>query len=61
MVLGTSEVHVIDMVAAFASIANKGVKVTPYGITKVVANGQTIYTHEVDRSHVLVAPISPPR
>ncbi|OMJ31305.1 penicillin-binding protein [Sphingomonas sp. Sph1(2015)] len=56
MVLGTSEVHVIDMVAAFASISNKGVKVTPYGITKVVANGQTIYTHEVDRSHVLVAP-----
>ncbi len=56
MVLGTSEVHVIDMVSAFASIANKGVKVTPYGITKVTANGQTIYTHEVDRSRVLVAP-----
>ncbi|MDQ1157781.1 penicillin-binding protein 1A [Sphingomonas sp. SORGH_AS 950] len=56
MVLGTSEVRVIDMTSAFASIANKGVKVTPYGITKVVANGQTIYTHEVDRSHVLVAP-----
>ncbi|MBZ6381667.1 transglycosylase domain-containing protein [Sphingomonas sanguinis] len=56
MVLGTSEVHVIDMVSAFASVANKGVKVTPYGITKVTANGQTIYTHEVDRSRVLVAP-----
>ncbi|WP_230482818.1 transglycosylase domain-containing protein [Sphingomonas sp. Leaf21] len=56
MVLGTSEVRVIDMTSAFASVANKGVKVTPYGITKVVANGQTIYTHEVDRSHVLVAP-----
>ncbi|BCI71538.1 penicillin-binding, 1A family protein [Sphingomonas sp. S17] len=56
MVLGTSEVRVIDMTSAFASVANKGVKVTPYGITKVIANGQTIYTHEVDRSHVLVAP-----
>jgi len=55
-VLGTSEVRVIDMTSAFASVANKGVKVTPYGITKVIANGQTIYTHEVDRSHVLVAP-----
>ena len=29
---------------------------TPYGITRVTTNGQTIYTHEVDRSHVLVAP-----
>lgn len=56
MVLGTSEVRVIDMTSAFASVANKGVKVTPYAITKVMANGETIYTHEVDRSHVLVAP-----
>jgi penicillin-binding protein 1A len=56
MVLGTSEVRVIDMTRAFASVANKGVAVTPYGITKVTANGQTIYSHEVDRSHVLVAP-----
>ncbi len=56
MVLGTSEVRVIDMTRAFASVASKGVAVTPYGITRVTANGQTIYTHEVDRSHVLVAP-----
>ncbi len=56
MVLGTSEVRVIDITRAFASVASKGVAVTPYGITRVTANGQTIYTHEVDRSHVLVAP-----
>ncbi len=56
MVLGTSEVRLIDMTRAFASVANNGVAVTPFGITRVVANGQTIYTHEVDRSHVLVAP-----
>src|SRR3546814_6225873 len=56
MVLGTSEVHLIDMTRAFASVANKGVAVAPYGITKVTANGVTIYQHEVDRSHVLVAP-----
>ena len=56
MVLGTSEVRLIDMTRAFASVANKGVAVTPYGITRVTANNQTIYTHEVDRSHVLVAP-----
>jgi penicillin-binding protein 1A len=56
MVLGTSDVRLIDMTRAFASVAAKGVAVTPYGITKVTANGQTIYQHEVDRSRVLVAP-----
>jgi penicillin-binding protein 1A len=56
MVLGTSEVRLLDITRAFASVANKGVAVTPYGITRVTANGETIYTHEVDRSHVLVAP-----
>ncbi|WP_267378171.1 PBP1A family penicillin-binding protein [Sphingomonas sp. GC_Shp_6] len=56
MVLGTSDVRLIDMTRAFASVASNGIAVTPYGITRVTANGQTIYTHEVDRSHVLVAP-----
>lgn len=56
MVLGTADVRLIDMTRAFASVANKGVAVTPYGITKVTANGVTIYAHEVDRSQVLVAP-----
>ena len=56
MVLGTSDVRLIDMTRAFASVGNKGVAVTPYGITKVTANGETIYQMEVDRSHVLVAP-----
>jgi penicillin-binding protein 1A len=56
MVLGTSEVRVIDMTRAFASVANKGVAVTPFGITRVVSEGQVIYSHEVDRNHVLVSP-----
>ncbi|WP_374942875.1 PBP1A family penicillin-binding protein [Sphingomonas sp.] len=56
MVLGTSDVRLLDMTRAFASVGNKGVAVTPYGITRVTTNGETIYTHEVDRSHVLVAP-----
>jgi penicillin-binding protein 1A len=56
MVLGTSEARLIDMTRAFASVGANGVAVTPFGITRVTANGQTIYTHEVDRSHVLVAP-----
>ena len=56
MVLGTSDVRLIDMTRAFASVASKGIAVTPYAITRVTTNGETIYTHEVDRSHVLVAP-----
>jgi penicillin-binding protein 1A len=56
MVLGTSDVRLIDMTRAFASVANKGVAVTPYGITKVTAQGETIYQQQVDTSQVLVAP-----
>ena len=56
MVLGTSNVRLLDMTRAFAGVAAKGVSVVPYGITKVTAGGETIYRHEVDRSHVLVAP-----
>lgn len=56
MVLGTNEVRLIDMTRAFASVGNEGVAVTPFGITKVTADGVTIYEHQVDRSHVLVAP-----
>jgi penicillin-binding protein 1A len=56
MVLGTSNVRLIDMTRAYASVANRGVAVTPYGITRVTANGQVIYAHEVDTSRVLVAP-----
>ncbi|MEO5867330.1 MAG: transglycosylase domain-containing protein, partial [Sphingomonas sp.] len=56
MVLGTSDVRLIDMTRAFASVGNKGVAVTPYGITKVTSMGETIYAQTVDQSHVLVAP-----
>jgi penicillin-binding protein 1A len=56
MVLGTSNVRLIDMTRAFASVASKGVAVAPFGITRVSANGEEIYRHEVDRSRVLVAP-----
>jgi penicillin-binding protein 1A len=57
MVLGTSDVRLIDMTRAFASVANKGVAVTPYGIRKVVtAEGQLLYQHDADEERVLVAP-----
>src|SRR5574338_541770 len=57
MVLGTSDVRLIDMTRAFASVANKGVAVTPYAIRKVVtADGRLLYQHEPGEERVLVAP-----
>lgn len=56
MVLGSNDVRLIDMTRAFASVSQNGVMVTPYGITRVTANGQVLYQHQVDTSRVLVAP-----
>ncbi|MEO5773675.1 MAG: PBP1A family penicillin-binding protein [Sphingomicrobium sp.] len=57
MVLGTSDVRLIDMTRAFASVANKGIAVTPYAIRKVVAtDGRVLYQHEQIEQRVLVAP-----
>ncbi|MDB5699158.1 MAG: penicillin-binding protein, partial [Alphaproteobacteria bacterium] len=57
MVLGTSDVRLLDMTRAFAAVARKGVAVIPYGITKVTtSNGTVLYQHEDDESRVLVAP-----
>ncbi|CAN5417159.1 hypothetical protein BH10PSE12_BH10PSE12_28390 [soil metagenome] len=57
MVLGTSDVRLIDMTRAFASVARKGVAVAPYGIVKVTtADGRPLYEHKDDTSRVLVAP-----
>ncbi|MEA3067339.1 MAG: penicillin-binding protein, partial [Sphingomonadales bacterium] len=57
MVLGASDVRLIDMTRAFASVANKGVAVTPYGIRRVVtADGRMLYQHDNEEERVLVAP-----
>ena len=57
MVLGTSEVRLIDMTRAFASVANRGVSVMPYAIRKVVTNdGRLLYQHERAGGQTLVAP-----
>jgi len=57
MVLGSSDVRLLDMTRAFASVANKGVAVTPYGIRRVVtADGRLLYQREADEERVLVAP-----
>ena len=55
MVLGTAEVRVIDMTAAFAAVARRGVSVAPYGITKVATTeGELLYQRKPDTGSRLV-------
>jgi penicillin-binding protein 1A len=57
MVLGTSDVRLIDMTRAFAGVASNGVAVAPYGITKVTTgSGEILYEHRANSNNVLVAP-----
>lgn len=57
MVLGTSDVRLIDMTRAFASVQSGGIGVTPYSIRKVVtSDGRLLYQHQGSESRVLVAP-----
>ncbi len=55
MVLGSSEVRLIDMTRAFAAVSARGKAVEPYGILRVTtANGEEIYKHEKPRDTALV-------
>ena len=57
MVLGTSDVRLIDMTRAFASVGSNGIAVAPYGIVKVTTGqGEVLYQHRPNTSQVLVAP-----
>ena len=55
MVLGSSEVRVIDMVRAFAAVQAKGASIEPYGIKKVTTlEGESLYNHETGGGQSLV-------
>jgi penicillin-binding protein 1A len=55
MVLGASEVRVIDMTRAFAEVSAKGQSLEPYGILKVAtADGTVLYQHQAQNSTRLV-------
>jgi len=57
MVLGTSDVRLIELTRAFAEISNNGAAVTPYGITKVsTTDGTVLYQHAAEEPRVLVPP-----
>jgi penicillin-binding protein 1A len=55
MVLGTADVRVIDLTAAFAAVSAGGKSIQPYGITKVsTAEGRTLYERAPPPQNVLV-------
>jgi penicillin-binding protein 1A len=57
MALGTSDVRLIDMTRAYASVASGGTAVMPYGIRRVTtADGTLLYQHRPDENRTLVAP-----
>lgn len=57
MALGTSEVRVIDMTAAYAAVARGGTEVRPYGIRTVrTMKGRILYQHQADTPRELVPP-----
>jgi len=55
MVLGSSDVRVIDMTRAFASVSARGAAIEPYGILKVTkSDGEVIYSRPKPRAEMLV-------
>jgi penicillin-binding protein 1A len=57
MALGTSDVNLLEMTSAYASVARGGVEARPYAITKVTTSrGRTLYTREAEEPRMLVAP-----
>ena len=55
MVLGSSDVRLIDMTRAFAAVSAKGLSIEPYGIVKVATtDGDVLYTHAAKAGQPLV-------
>lgn len=55
MVLGTSEVRLIDMTRAFAAVSARGVAIEPYGVVKVTAaDGDVLYQRSAPQGTLLV-------
>ena len=55
LALGTSEVKVLDMAAAYATLANGGYAVWPYGILEIFSrDGYEKYMRKVDKSQRII-------
>ena len=54
LALGTNEINLLEMVTAYNTLANEGVKVKPYFINKIKdSKGNTIYKHKKTKQTVL--------
>jgi len=57
MALGSSDVTLLEMTQAYATVANGGLEARPYAITRIIAgNGRALYEREPDQTRVIVAP-----
>jgi penicillin-binding protein 1A len=53
-VLGTNDVHPLDMAAAYSTLANRGLRVDPTFVTRVsTATGQVLYEHQHRQQRVI--------
>ena len=59
LVLGTSDVTVLDMATAFSTLARRGIKVEPTLVTHIVdQSGKVIYEHTLESERVLETSIA---
>lgn len=57
MALGASDVTLLEMTQAYATVANGGQEARPYAITRITSgNGRVLYEREAAPSRVIVAP-----
>ncbi len=57
MALGTSDVTLLELTTAYASVARSGIEARPYAITRITTSrGRVLFTHEAPESRTLVAP-----
>ena len=57
MALGASDVTLLEMTQAYATVAAGGVEARPYAVTRIAtASGKVLYEREADAPRVVVAP-----
>lgn len=55
MVLGSSDVRLIDMTQAYATVASGGLLAQPFGIERIERNGAVVYRHEDGRRPAMIS------
>ncbi len=54
LALGTAEVTLLDLTTAYTPFANKGIRVSPFAIEKIVSkDGQVIFTAKVEKKSIM--------